>query len=342
MNFLPIMSTFFFLLCFSIFFSLSSSHWLGVWLGLELNMLSFIVLMMSSENLSASESSIKYFLLQALGSGLFFTGCIFSYLFNGLWGVGLILNKESLLIMCGLGIKLGSAPFHFWVPSVMNALSWSNSLLLSSFQKIIPLMFLINLYSYSASLVVILMGALGALVGGAGGLNQTQIRSLLGYSSISHVGWVVSISLISLYFSVFYFMIYLVSVLVVFIFLIKLDINSMKAFQVSVSETVLNKGIFFLALLSLAGLPPLLGFFPKMVGMMLMVEGNFLLLVLFLILGSVMSLFYYLNLFFSSYIISTMESKQCNVFMIPSNTSLSSSLTILLFTGLLLLNMFFM
>ena len=310
MNLLPIISSFFFLLCFSVIFCLSSRHLFGVWLGLELNMLSFIVLIINRENLRARESSIKYFLLQALGRGLFLFGFVISYLLKGSWRLLPGSGFDIVLILCGLGVKLGCSPFHFWVPRVINALSWSNSLILRTIQKLVPLCLLIYLYSMEIINIIIIIGVLGAMVGGLGGLNQTQARALLGYSSISHLGWIISVRLVSLYYSVFYFMIYLLRVVIVFWFLSKLDVNKIKYFIVDKEYRRSTKNIFFLSLLSLGGLPPLLGFFPKITVLRIIIETNFFSPLMFLILGSLLSLSYYLNIFFSSYISSVKSYKQ--------------------------------
>nr|YP_006883115.1 NADH dehydrogenase subunit 2 [Phoronopsis harmeri]AES86295.1 NADH dehydrogenase subunit 2 [Phoronopsis harmeri] len=341
MAFLPTISTFFSILCFSIVFCLSSSHWFGVWLGLELNMISFIVLSMSEKSLNSSESAIKYFLLQALGSGLFVLGSCLSYASSGSWLISSLSGPDSLLILSGLGLKLGAAPFHFWVPSVMNSLSWYNALVLSSLQKIAPLLFILVLFPNFSMLFMLILSASGALVGGIGGLNQTQILALLGYSSIGHLGWIMGLSLVSLYFSIFYFLLYLITVTVVFCLLKTFNTNKVKSFSLKEKMNSSMQVPFFICLLSLGGLPPLLGFFPKMVGFKLLSENLFSFLLGLLILGSLMSLFYYLNLFFNSYMSSMSAQKQSEMFLVSNFNSLLSALTVIFcLSGLMFMEIF--
>lgn len=341
MAFLPTIRTFFSILCFSIVFCLSSSHWFGVWLGLELNIISFIVLSIREKRLNSRERAIKYFLLQALGRGLLVLGSCLSYARRGRWLISSLSGPDSLLILRGLGLKLGAAPFHFWVPRVINSLSWYNALVLSSLQKIAPLLFILVLFPNFSMLFMLILSARGALVGGIGGLNQTQILALLGYSSIGHLGWIIGLSLVSLYFSIFYFLLYLITVTVVFCLLKTFNTNKVKRF--SLKEKI-NRSIqvpFFICLLSLGGLPPLLGFFPKIVGFKLLSENLFFFLLGLLILGSLMRLFYYLNLFFNRYIRRIRAQKQREIFLVSNFNRLLRALTVIFcLRGLIFIEIF--
>ena len=342
MPFLPTVSSFFFLLCFSIVFCLSSRHWFGVWLGLELNIISFIVLIINAKRLNSRESSIKYFLLQALGRGLFLFGFILSYIRAGSWGLCLERELRAVFILAGLGIKLGASPFHFWVPRVINSLSWGNALILSTFQKVAPLLFLLYLSSFKIISPLIILGVLRALVGGLGGLNQTQLRSLIGYSSINHMGWIIRISLVSLYFSVFYLLVYLLNVVLVFWFISKINTNKLFNISLGTKDGEIKKCIFYLCLLSLGGLPPLLGFFPKIIALSLMVDQNLVVICLLVILGSVLSLSYYLNLFFIRCITSFSVFKQTDMFIFyKTDIYIVFALTALLLMGLILIETLF-
>lgn len=342
MTFLPTVSSFFFLLCFSIVFCLSSRHWFGVWLGLELNIISFIVLIINAKRLNSRESSIKYFLLQALGRGLFLFGFMLSYIRAGFWGLCLGRELRSIFILVGLGIKLGASPFHFWVPRVINSLSWGNALILSTFQKVAPLLFLLYLSSFKITIPLVVLGVSRALVGGLGGLNQTQLRSLIGYSSINHIGWIIRVSLVSLYFSVFYLFVYLLNVVLIFWFISKIDINKFFSVSLATKDGQIKKSIFYLCLLSLGGLPPLLGFFPKIMALSLIIDQDLILVCLLVILGSVLSLSYYLNLFFIRCITGFSAFKQTDIFIFyKTDLYIILVLTVLVLMGLISIEILF-
>lgn len=314
MSFLPVISSFFFILCFSIMFCLSSSHFFGVWIGLELNIISFVVIIISNKIARSRESRIKYFLLQSLGRGLFLLGFILSYINRGMWIVFLRENFSSLFILSGLALKLGSAPFHFWVPSVINSLNWSNALILSRLQKVAPLMFILYLISSEVSYFLVFMSSIGVLIGGLGGLNQRQFRALIGYSSIGHIGWVIRVRIISIYFSLYYFLVYLFRILVVFLFFIKININRLKYLYLNFKSLDRIKFLFFISLFSLGGLPPLIGFFPKILALNFLILNNVVFLSILIILGSVISLSYYLRIFFIRRINNFLMRKQINIF----------------------------
>ena len=326
----PIISSFFLILLFSLFFCLSSRNWFGVWLGLELNIISFIVLAIAEKGLRNREASIKYFLLQALGRGILFIGFTLSYLLKGSWGLIIEFDFQSLLILIGLRIKLGVAPFHFWVPSVINALGWESALVLSTIQKIGPLFFLLYLSSFSLRKRLIIISIIRVVVGGRGGLNQTQVRALLGYSSIRHIGWIIRIGIVSLYYSLSYFLIYFIRAISLFRVLIRLDNNKVKNFYFKDNINIL---IFYLILLSLGGLPPLLGFFPKMIAFNLLIQTDFFLVLFVLITGSLIRLFYYLRLFFNSFLNRFFFVKQGNVLLFSGAHILLRLIFILFFFG---------
>lgn len=264
------------------FIALSASHWLILWVALEINIISFIPLITFSRQFQETEAAIKYFLFQALGSSLLLLGSYSPNLFP--------------LITIGILVKLGIAPFHFWFPSAINAIRWPICLLLTTWQKIIPLFVLINFCAFTSSSILIIIGSLNAIVGGVGGLNQTQIRPLLAYSSIGHMGWILAARSISNSTSRIYFIIYAITSITLFIFLYFINVSSSKLFSSLLSRNFLHFIILVLLLLSLGGLPPLTGFLPKW-----LVISNFdsLITPFILIAGSLINLFYYLNICFS-------------------------------------------
>jgi len=187
----PFSSFFIFNLISSSLFTFSSYSWLGVWTGLEYNLISFIPLLIINPSPSSTESSVKYFLIQAIRSALL----LFSFLLINVSPLSSPIS--NLIIILSLSVKLGLAPFHQWVPNVASSLSWPNLLLLLTWQKLAPLALLVQYLNSLNTKFIILIAALSALLGGLGGLNQTQIRSILAFSSIGHIGWTISAALLS-------------------------------------------------------------------------------------------------------------------------------------------------
>nr|BDQ43966.1 NADH dehydrogenase subunit 2 [Pheretima iizukai] len=280
--------------------ALSSTNWMFLWASMELNLLSFIPILMSSKLNQETEGSIKYFLAQALGSALLLTSSIM------MWSPYSILpSMMPLILMTSILLKLGSAPCHFWYPSVMSSISWISCTLLSSWQKLAPLAIMVFFTTQTSKYIITLMAGLNALLGGVMGMNQSQLRTIMAYSSIGHLGWMMSFMLLDKpMMSMLYFTVY--CSLIVPLFLLMNLMNLMTSKQLSkvtmISPT--TQLCISILLISLAGLPPLTGFMPKMLAIMMLSSYNTPLIII-LILGSLMNLFFYLNM-----IINMMMSNQ--------------------------------
>nr|BDI12967.1 NADH dehydrogenase subunit 2 [Abarenicola claparedi oceanica] len=270
---------------------LSSNNWFTIWMGLELNLYSFIPLMMSSNNNQEKEAAIKYFLTQALGSGALLLGMTTAHQNN----------FTTALIFLALLLKTGMAPLHFWFPSVMMSLSWPMCMILSTIQKLAPMSIMITTTNSSPNSIMIVSG-LSALWGGLGGLNQTQLRAILAYSSIGHMGWILAASLYSTSLSFMYFATYIVMLTPI---MLTLWSSHLKANN-QPSTNLLMKPSLMILLLSLGGLPPLLGFFPKLLVLYSLINLNMFPLAIILIMGSTINLFYYMKIFYSSFFTSNL------------------------------------
>nr|AIM56850.1 NADH dehydrogenase subunit 2 [Papilio polytes] len=200
---------FYFILIFSTLISISSNSWLGCWIGLEINLLSFIPLISSHKNLLYSEAALKYFLTQAIAS--------INFLFSILIKMILMKNFEinyliSIMINSSMLMKMGSAPFHFWFPNIIEGLSWLNCFILMTWQKISP-MILLSYYMNNNFLMMIMI--INVIIGVLGGINQTSLRKLMAFSSINNLGWMLISLMISENLWLFYLMMYsfLISIL---------------------------------------------------------------------------------------------------------------------------------
>lgn len=291
-------------------FSVSSSHWIGVWAGLEINLLGFIPLLAYGGTTLEIESRVKYFIIQSIGSGLLLIGRLIIRVITLSWSnlscfsrinISYFINNSeltffSILVLIRLLIKLGLTPFHFWLPRVISGLSWFSTLILASWQKIAPLV-LILIITSKYSFFLLICSALSSVIGGIGGLNQTQLRRLLAYSSINHLGWIVARGICSITSIAVYFSIYLLISIFLFYFLWLKEKRQIRQLCSSSFQSISEKIIFRTLILSLGGLPPLLGFVGKWFVITELFTTEPIILIL-LISGSLIRLFYYLLLFF--------------------------------------------
>nr|AYM84960.1 NADH dehydrogenase subunit 2 [Ommatolampis quadrimaculata] len=280
--------------------SISSNSWFGVWMGLEINLLSFIPLLANSKNMMVNESSIKYFIVQAMAS----TMLLFSILMIQMkypmgWEKEMI---PSMMISSSLFLKIGAAPFHFWFPEVMSASSWINCLILMTWQKIAPMMILS--YCIQMSMFMFSITILSIIIGAMGGLNQSSLRQILAYSSISHLGWMISSLIVSETMWELYFFIYsFLSVIIVFLFM-KMNIHFINQIYSSGNFKTEVKFMMILSLLSLGGLPPFIGFLPKWIVIQSMIENKLTFIMMIMVVLTTITLYYYMRISFSVLILS--------------------------------------
>nr|YP_009236717.1 NADH dehydrogenase subunit 2 [Acraea rogersi]AMJ17186.1 NADH dehydrogenase subunit 2 [Acraea rogersi] len=282
---------FFFMLLSSTMISISTNSWFGCWIGLEINLLSFIPLMSSPMNLLNSEASLKYFLTQSIASINF----LFIILLNLIFFNYNINNFLSMMMNSTLLMKMGSAPFHFWFPNIMEGLSWSNNYLLMTWQKISP-MILLSYYMNFYFLTIIMI--FNVIIGMIGSFNQTSIRKLLAFSSINNLGWMIAALMISenlwLTYFLFYSMFLLISCFIFYITNI-FYINQLFNFKFN----FLIKFSIMLNFLSLGGLPPFMGFLPKWLIINFLIFNKFLIISFIFIMCSLIMLFIYIRIIYS-------------------------------------------
>nr|YP_009725530.1 NADH dehydrogenase subunit 2 [Homoeoxipha nigripes]QHQ73121.1 NADH dehydrogenase subunit 2 [Homoeoxipha nigripes] len=281
--------------------TISNNSMLGMWMGLEINMMSFIPMLSEKNNILSSEASLKYFLIQALSSSIFIMSSISMLNFSNLFP-----NIFENLIILSLMIKLGSAPFHFWFPSIIEGLSWFNCFILFTWQKIAPLM----IVSYFINNYMIYLYIISSLIVGAiGGLNQSSIQKMIAYSSINHIGWMMSALKININMFMLYFLIYSIILLFIFNMMSTLDMMHMNQLVMFNNKSMVIKLIMMINFLSLGGLPPFLGFLPKWIIIQNLLYFNMFMLSLILILSSLMTLFYYIKIMMMSLMMNPSQQK---------------------------------
>nr|YP_010564689.1 NADH dehydrogenase subunit 2 [Lordithon arcuatus]UZA61066.1 NADH dehydrogenase subunit 2 [Lordithon arcuatus] len=300
MKFFKIM--FFLLIMIGSLISISSHTWFGMWLGLEINLLSIIPLMNSTNNLTSSEATLKYFITQALASTILLFSMIFiSYKIPFIWNKNLII----LMMNSSLLTKMGAAPFHFWFPEVMEGLTWLNCLIMLTWQKIAPMILIIYNLNYPKFFSIIIL--ISMLVSGIMGLNQISLRKILTYSSINHIAWMLAAMFFNEMVWFWYFLIYtFMTINIILIFHI-FKMFFIKQLTMKLNFNVMFKLFFSMNFLSLGGLPPFIGFFPKWITIQGLIMKNFYILAMMMILMTLMTLFYYIRLISSMILMSINE-----------------------------------
>nr|ARH54052.1 NADH dehydrogenase subunit 2 [Agabus uliginosus] len=320
--------------------SISSHSWLGTWMGLEINLLSFIPLLNKKNNSFSSESSIKYFLIQALASTVFLFSIMMMMIKSNMISEITYINKFLLMfINSALLLKMGAAPFHFWFPEIMEGLNWINSLILMTWQKIAPMMLLS--YTMKINNYMFFIIIMSTLIGSIGGLNQISLRKILAYSSINHIGWMISSLLNNETLWIMYFFIYSLITMTLTLLFNNFNIFFLKQMFYLMKKSYLIKFSMMINLLSLGGLPPFLGFLPKWM-IIQNLSMNYMTLLLFMIMMTLITLFFYLRIAYSSMMISHNELN----FNMMLNLNKKNNLMILILTffsinGLMLYTIFF-
>nr|QNS37149.1 NADH dehydrogenase subunit 2 [Prosopocoilus bulbosus mandibularis] len=280
--------------------AISSYSWMGMWIGLEINLLSFIPLISTSKSMYSSESALKYFISQVLASTILLLSII---ILNSkvLFSTGDMIQSE-FMFNTSLLLKMGAAPLHFWFPEVMEGLNWMNSSILLTWQKIAPMALLAYSSKTLMLLIVVIISCM--LISGIMGQNHLSLRKIMAYSSINHIGWMVAATLFFETIWMIYFLVYSVITLNIVILFKKLNIFFMKQLSLSMNNEPLLKIFFIMNFLSLGGLPPFLGFLPKWLTIQIMINENFASLAIVMILATLATLYFYMRITFSTLVLS--------------------------------------
>ena len=305
------------------FFMVSSNDLILFYLGLELQSLSlYILATIDRDNLRSTESGIKYFVLSALSSGLLLYGCSLLYGFTGSTNFDLIadkLTKENtgavfamVFILVGLAFKVSAVPFHMWTPDVYEGAPTSITSYFAVVPKVAGLALLIKfmfipfsniLLEWQTIIIFISIGSM--ILGAVAAMVQKNFKRLLAYSSIGHIGYAlagVATGVVSGYQSaIIYISIYVIMNIGAFscLYLIKKDgqykENISDLSGISKKHPILAISLLII-LFSLAGIPPLGGFFAKFYVFVAVLEQEMYTLAIIGLLTTVMSAFYYLKI----------------------------------------------
>ncbi len=305
------------------FFMVSSNDLILFYLGLELQSLALYVLAaIDRDNVRSTESGVKYFVLSALSSGLLLYGCSLLYGFTGSTNFDIInnqLNSGSIgsifamvFILVGLAFKVSAVPFHMWTPDVYEGSPTSITSFFAVAPKVAGLAVIIRFMQVPFAnildewqTIMIFISVASMMLGAVAAIGQNNIKRLMAYSSIGHIGYAlagVATGTTSGYISsIIYITIYVVMSVGAFacIFLMKKkgkyteEINDLSG--ISKNHPLLSIS-FLIILFSLAGIPPLGGFFAKFYIFMSVIESEMYILAVIGLLTTVISAFYYIRI----------------------------------------------
>ena len=307
---------------------------LTLYLGLEIMSLSLYALIATARDRTAAiEAALKYFVLGAIASGLLLYGMSMIYGISGSLNIAqisnfasaatlgsqqtLILNFGLVFLVIGVAFKLGAVPFHMWVPDVYQGSPTSVTMFLSSVPKIAAVAILIRLlidglgslqhyWSDLFMILAILSIAIGSLVA----LNQTNIKRMLAYSTISHIGFVLLgfvTGVVDGYgAAVFYVLTYILMSLAAFGVIIALNKNGFEADQIADFQGLSKSSpwlalIMLVVMLSMAGVPPFIGFYSKLFILQQVVAEGYVILAVLAVILAVISAYYYLQIIKTMY-----------------------------------------
>nr|ADA72044.1 NADH dehydrogenase subunit 2 [Paramesotriton labiatus] len=282
--------------------TLLSYHWFLAWMGLEINTLAIIPLMTKMHHPRATESATKYFLTQATASALILFSTIMNAWATGEWTITDMNHHTSTTILTiALAIKLGVAPFHLWLPDVLQGLNMMTCLILSTWQKLAPMALLILTSHQLNTNLLTVMALTSMVVGGWGGLNQTQTRKIMAYSSIAHLGWMTMIVSFAPDLALLNLLIYVILTSSMFVTLMTMSATNMNKLSASWLKTPTLAALTMVVLMALGGLPPTSGFLPKWLILQEMTKQHLNTLSITMAMSALLSLYFYLRL---SYAIS--------------------------------------
>jgi NADH-quinone oxidoreductase subunit N len=302
---------------------ISSNDLIVFYMGLELQSLALYVLAtFNRDQLKSSEAGLKYFVLSALSSGLLLYGCSLVYGFTGSTNFNLIadqLNADQyaltfgiVFILVGLAFKISAVPFHMWAPDVYEGSPTSVTLFFTMVPKVAALtVFIRFLYVPFLNLIdqwqmiIIFLSIASMLFGAVAAIGQTNLKRLIAYSSISHIGYALAGlatgSNEGIQSSVIYMTIYIIMNLGLFSCLLMMrrnneffeDIDDLSG--LSKNHPLLSLSLLII-LFSLAGIPPLAGFFAKFYIFKSVLEQSMYFLAIVGLLSTVVAAFYYLRI----------------------------------------------
>ena len=305
---------------------ISSNDLLSLFMSMELQSLSlYILVSFSRDDFTSSEAGVKYFIIGSLSTCIFLFGTSLVYGLVGstsfneisvfmseLYSTPTMLIVGLIFILVSLSLKISAAPFHMWTPDVYQGAPSIITTLLSTLPKIAAFGVLIRLLVYPFGEIIvdwgkilIILSITSMLIGSLGALRQTDLKRLMAYSTINHIGFILmglipgsedGITSICIY-----LIFYITMNLGIFLFILNMQrdqvsVTSIKDLSGLYRSQPLTAGCVSIILFSMAGIPPMAGFIGKLIILNIVVDNNLVFLAVIAVLTSVIAAFYYIRL----------------------------------------------
>nr|QFU28805.1 NADH dehydrogenase subunit 2 [Curtos costipennis] len=311
--------------------SISAYSWVGMWIGLEINLLSIIPIIMN-KNILSSESSIKYFITQTLAS-TFIMMSIIMMMWKLNFYSNMMTNNPMILIMnSSLLLKMGMAPFHFWFPEVLEGLNWFYCMIMLTWQKIAPMMLM--MFNSKSILFYSIIIITGMTISVFMSFNQISMRKLMTFSSINHMSWMLTTMLLEKTIWIIYFLIYSIITITITITLKNIFFLN-QLFMIN--ETNQVKIMFILNFMSLGGIPPLLGFLPKWLTIQMMIESKMIIMSIMMIMITLIMIFIYMRIAMSTLLLKNNQMNWKLNLKIKNNNLLNSMINFFSISSLIMI-----
>nr|NP_008778.1 NADH dehydrogenase subunit 2 [Plestiodon egregius]BAA79211.1 NADH dehydrogenase subunit 2 [Plestiodon egregius lividus] len=291
--------------------TMSSHHWLLAWIGLELNTLAIIPIIAKQHHPRATEATTKYFLTQAAASATVLFSSTINAWSTGTWDILQLTNQPAcIMLTMALSMKLGLAPLHFWLPEVLQGTPLKTALIIVTWQKLAPLALLYLTQNSLSTTTLLMMGLLSTLIGGWGGLNQTQTRKIMAFSSIAHLGWMAAILTLATNIMLLNLALYILMTASTFMLLMSTSAKTIQDLTTVWPISPMMSALMLMLLMSLAGLPPFTGFMPKWLILQELTTHSLSTTATMMALSALLSLFFYLRLSYISTLTLAQSSTQ--------------------------------
>nr|WDR45222.1 NADH dehydrogenase subunit 2 [Lasiopodomys gregalis]WDR45248.1 NADH dehydrogenase subunit 2 [Lasiopodomys gregalis]WDR45261.1 NADH dehydrogenase subunit 2 [Lasiopodomys gregalis]WDR45274.1 NADH dehydrogenase subunit 2 [Lasiopodomys gregalis]WDR45378.1 NADH dehydrogenase subunit 2 [Lasiopodomys gregalis] len=305
-----------------------SSNLFVMWIGLEMNLLALIPLMLNNPNPRSTEAATKYFLTQATASMILLLSILMNFKQLGTWTFQPETDINIVtMTFISLAIKLGLAPFHSWLPEVTQGIKLDVGLILLTWQKIAPLSILSQYYELINPNLLILSALTSVLIGAWNGLNQTQTRKILAYSSIAHMGWMISILPYNPSLTALNLLVYIIMTIPMFFIFSTHSFTSISSMSLMWNKMPMALPMISLILMSTGGLPPLTGFLPKWAIITELMKNNNLSLASLMAMAALINLFFYMRLIYSTSLTTFPSNNNSKMYIHQSRTKVNNILS---------------
>nr|YP_010692587.1 NADH dehydrogenase subunit 2 [Gargara minuta]WBV77328.1 NADH dehydrogenase subunit 2 [Gargara minuta] len=257
--------------------AICSNNWLSVWVGLELSTMCFMPIMSNKSKLN-SESCMKYFIIQSMSSSIMMMGVIM-----------MSMNLNSSMLTMAILIKLGVVPFHTWVMSIIEGMSYYPILMLLTITKLAPIN-MMSTMNENLNLFIIM----GLWVGSISGINQNSIKKIMVYSSIFNMSLMIS-TMNKMTIWLTFFIMYSMSITLFIYLTMKMNFSFINQMMINNLKLPI-KLTCWISLMSMGGFPPFPMFFGKIMVIKILMEMKELLITSMMILSSLIVMFFYMRM----------------------------------------------